>query len=66
MNGVSTFTAHVQILAYSLWQQRGMPLGSPDEDWFQAEQIVRLRYARFEPVIRHMRLFTVSLEKRTR
>jgi len=24
--------------AYRLWQERGSPLGSPDEDWFRAEQ----------------------------
>jgi len=31
---------HEQIvsLAYVLWQQRGCPDGSPDEDWFTAEK----------------------------
>jgi hypothetical protein len=31
---------HEQIasLAYQLWEQRGYPEGSPDEDWFRAEQ----------------------------
>ena len=27
-------------LAYKLWVQRGRPLGSPDVDWFAAEQSV--------------------------
>ncbi|MGA3107017.1 MAG: DUF2934 domain-containing protein [Terriglobales bacterium] len=27
-------------LAYKLWTQRGRPLGSPDVDWFAAEQAV--------------------------
>ena len=27
-------------LAYKLWVQRGRPLGSPDVDWFAAEQAV--------------------------
>jgi hypothetical protein len=27
-------------LAYELWVQRGQPLGSPDIDWFAAEQAV--------------------------
>jgi hypothetical protein len=27
-------------LAYHLWAQRGHPLGSPDLDWFAAEQAV--------------------------
>ena len=25
-------------LAYTLWQQRGCPEGSPEEDWLAAEQ----------------------------
>jgi hypothetical protein len=30
---------HEQIaaLAYALWQERGCPEGSPEEDWFRAE-----------------------------
>ena len=27
-------------LAYSLWEKRGRPLGSPEVDWFAAEQTV--------------------------
>jgi len=30
----------VEGLAYKLWVQRGRPLGSPDVDWFAAEQAV--------------------------
>jgi hypothetical protein len=30
----------VEKLAYKLWEQRGRPLGSPDVDWFAAEQAV--------------------------
>ena len=35
-------TQHEQIekLAYRLWEERGGPLGSPDDDWFLAEQEV--------------------------
>jgi Protein of unknown function (DUF2934) len=31
---------HEQIekLAYRLWEARGAPLGSPDDDWYRAEQ----------------------------
>jgi hypothetical protein len=32
----------VELLAYSLWQQRGSPLGSPHEDWFRAEEELRV------------------------
>jgi len=28
----------ISALAYSLWEQRGCPAGSPEEDWFKAEQ----------------------------
>ncbi len=27
----------IAALAYALWQERGCPIGSPDEDWFRAE-----------------------------
>jgi hypothetical protein len=30
-------------LAHSLWQARGCPAGSPEEDWFHAVQILRAR-----------------------
>ena len=28
-------------LAYALWQQRGCPEGSPEQDWIEAERSVR-------------------------
>ena len=28
----------IEKLAYQLWVRRGRPLGSPDDDWFRAEQ----------------------------
>ena len=31
----------VEALAYSLWLQRGCPVGSDQEDWFEAEQQLR-------------------------
>ena len=33
----------VQSLAYQLWQGRGCPFGSPDDDWFQAEKALDTR-----------------------
>ena len=30
----------VEKLAYKLWERRGGPLGSPDVDWFAAEEAV--------------------------
>jgi hypothetical protein len=28
----------IAVLAYRLWQERGRPIGSPEEDWFNAEK----------------------------
>ena len=28
-------------LAYALWQERGCPEGSPEQDWIQAEAMLR-------------------------
>jgi hypothetical protein len=28
----------IAALAYALWQERGCPEGSPEEDWLKAEQ----------------------------
>jgi len=28
----------IERLAYSYWQERGCPIGSPDEDWYRAEK----------------------------
>jgi hypothetical protein len=30
-------------LAYELWLKRGCPIGSPEEDWFQAERALGRR-----------------------
>jgi len=42
--GVMTF-GHDEIaaLAYALWQARGCPYGSPEEDWLRAERELRAR-----------------------
>jgi len=43
-HGVATF-GHSEIaeLAHALWQARGGPQGSPEEDWFQAAHQLRAR-----------------------
>ena len=28
----------IALRAYCLWEERGSPIGSPEEDWFRAEQ----------------------------
>jgi hypothetical protein len=35
------FTSDIAALAYELWQQRGCPEGSPEEDWYQAERKIQ-------------------------
>jgi len=30
-------------LAHALWQERGSPQGSPEEDWFTAERQIKQR-----------------------
>lgn len=43
MYGQPSVLRHNQIekLAYQLWEERGRPLGSSEEDWFQAERELR-------------------------
>jgi hypothetical protein len=53
-------------LAYRLWQQRGSPIRSPEEDWFLAEELLKRKHKRFELLMREMPLFAVGMEKRTR
>lgn len=36
----------ITTLAYSLWQARGCPEGSPEEDWFSAESALKARLER--------------------
>jgi hypothetical protein len=31
----------IAILAYRFWQERGCPTGSPEVDWFRAEQALK-------------------------
>ena len=33
-------TDDIAALAYRLWQERGCPIGSPEEDWFRAEELL--------------------------
>ncbi|MGA2182234.1 MAG: DUF2934 domain-containing protein [Bryobacteraceae bacterium] len=33
-------TNDIAALAYRLWQERGCPIGSPEEDWLRAEELL--------------------------
>ena len=35
------FRAQIEKLAYQFWEERGRPSGSPQDDWFRAEQVLR-------------------------
>ncbi|HEV2425127.1 MAG TPA: DUF2934 domain-containing protein [Terriglobia bacterium] len=47
-NGQGDRHEEVAFRAYLLWQERGSPLGSPEEDWFRAEQEVSSQQAQFK------------------
>ena len=35
---VEISTSDIAVLAYLLWEERGCPHGSPEEDWLEAER----------------------------
>jgi hypothetical protein len=37
-NSAESNRREVELLAYELWELRGRPIGSPDQDWLRAEQ----------------------------
>ena len=39
--GTSMDPKRTALLAYEFWRARGCPEGSPDEDWFLAEEQLR-------------------------
>jgi len=41
MTRVAASDEEIAVRAYTLWEQRGSPIGSPDEDWFRAEEELR-------------------------
>jgi hypothetical protein len=49
-NAARPSSEEIAQLAYELWQQRGCPDGSPELDWFQAEQELAGEAPRNEPV----------------
>jgi hypothetical protein len=43
-HSITTFGHHeIAALAHALWQARGCPEGSPEEDWFRAAEQLRSR-----------------------
>jgi Protein of unknown function (DUF2934) len=42
----------VAIRAYRRWEERGCPIGSPEEDWFRAEEEIRSEQAAHYEAVR--------------
>jgi len=40
---MATMNLDIAALAYQLWQDRGCPQGSSDEDWYEAERKLQLQ-----------------------
>jgi len=59
-------TQQIERLAYWLWQQRGRPIGLPDDDWFLAEELFRRQYKRFELKMYGTPLFAFGIERLTK
>jgi hypothetical protein len=43
----------IALLAYTYWEQRGCPIGSPEEDWSRAECEINLAPASADPLEVH-------------
>ncbi len=66
MNALQMDKLQIERLAYCLWQERGCPCGSPDDDWWLAEEIMKRRYKRFELSLQQRPLFACGIERQTR
>jgi hypothetical protein len=40
-------------MAHQYWLERGSPIGTPEEDWFRAEEEFRMRRRQSEPERNH-------------
>ena len=38
--------SNIEQLAYALWEMRGRPAGSPEQDWYKAEEQARTQQSR--------------------
>ena len=43
LNTTDINATHIAALAYEFWLGRGCPFGSPEVDWFRAEELLRTR-----------------------
>ena len=40
VDNLTVTTSDIAALAYRLWQERGCPMGSPEDDWYRAEELL--------------------------
>jgi len=59
-------TLQIEQLAYWLWKQRAMPVGSPEADWFLAEALLKNQFRQLDIFTREIPFFSVSMAKRTK
>lgn len=38
MDDPTSLQQQIELRAYQIWQERGSPVGTPETDWFKAEQ----------------------------
>jgi hypothetical protein len=50
-NAVSSQYQEVEFLAFQFWQERGAPIGTPDVDWFRAEDELKGPGKNAEPAL---------------
>ena len=60
MNTIDINFQRIQLLAYRLWQERGSPVGSPDEDWLHAEKMLGI-----DKNMRSLPIYALGIERRT-
>ena len=53
-------------LAHSYWEARGCPYGSPEEDWFRAEEELRKKKSSFDAVKDRRRSSPTRISSRSR
>lgn len=42
--------AELRLKAFELWQARGCPVGSPEEDWFRAQSLLKAQKTEASPM----------------
>lgn len=65
MDPIPSITSQVQNLAHWIWQQRGQPVDSSEDNWFLAEALLQRQYEQLSASLGETSLFAFGLERRT-